>query len=188
MRQGRWSGFIPWGSGGQHHAGDSDELDWEVAFDPDAEHPPLIPSGYPSEAFRDSDTFRMLRVVHRIGKPTPAFATWKDYEAWDGESQNEKLNPLHDQSLLMLLSGAMCWNWPCNRCPALRRRLIFSPPKRLISPIDTNSGTGPVTKGFGARIGLRVAVKKDRCCLSTSRGQQRTNEGKPGGKQRPPST
>ncbi|KAK3381105.1 hypothetical protein B0H63DRAFT_560862 [Podospora didyma] len=47
--------------------------------------PPLIPSGYPSEAFRDIDTFRMLSVVHRNGKPTPAFATWKDYEAWESE-------------------------------------------------------------------------------------------------------
>lgn len=79
------SGFSRGGGGGFHHAGDPDERDWLVGFDPDANPPPLIPSGYESVEFIDCDTFRMLSVVHRNGKPTPAFTTWEDYEAWENE-------------------------------------------------------------------------------------------------------
>jgi len=109
LRQGRWFGFIPWGTGGFHHAGDSDQLDWEVAFDPDAEHPPLIPSGYPSEAFSDGDTFRMLSVVHRNGKPTPAFTTWEDYEAWDSERSAREWagKPLESEETTRLLRAVV---------------------------------------------------------------------------------
>lgn len=77
--------FTLGGSGGYHHAGDPDERDWQVGFDPDAEHPPLVPSAYHSNEFCNGDTFRMLSVVHRNGKPTPAFTTWEDFEVWEGE-------------------------------------------------------------------------------------------------------
>lgn len=85
LAQPPWSGFTLGGSGGYHHAGDPDERDWQVGFDPDAEHPPLVPSAYHSNEFCDGDTFRMLSVVHRNGKVTPAFTTWEDFEVWEGE-------------------------------------------------------------------------------------------------------
>ncbi|KAK0747152.1 hypothetical protein B0T18DRAFT_391474 [Schizothecium vesticola] len=53
-----WSGFVPVGMGGFHHADDPDERDWDVGP-------------------RDPGMF--------FQSPTPAFATVEDYEVWQNE-------------------------------------------------------------------------------------------------------
>ncbi|KAK3348702.1 hypothetical protein B0T25DRAFT_459767 [Lasiosphaeria hispida] len=51
----------------------------------------------------------MLSVVHRNGKPTPAFATWEDYEAWDNERSAREWagKPLESEETARLLRAVV---------------------------------------------------------------------------------